>query len=252
LFFPNPDHFTSAFAIDGRCIWSTWNRVNIAGATANCLDVDETTSGGVFCHNTFVDSTFNDGVWGASIVHTGDTLLSLLFLHCNFQGNSSGGFYGDGLSQVEIANSYFEAQPYNIYLTGTYGLGVNLHGNMLWGATNTSVYNHAATSLGVYSGNRVAGTTLDWDILQTDLVNSNIRLDCNYDRGPGAFRSLTGNITVVDPTGYSILGASGATGYTRPLYLGAYALWVGSDGKLYIKSGIPTSDTDGTVVGSQT
>lgn len=33
--------------------------------------------------------------------------------------------------------------------------------------------------------------------------------------------------------------------------LGAYYLWVDSTGDLRIKSGAPTSDTDGTVVGTQ-
>ena len=51
---------------------------------------------------------------------------------------------------------------------------------------------------------------------------------------------------------YTMAGASGATGYTKPLYLGSYALWVDSTGDLRIKSGVPASDTDGTVVGTQT
>jgi len=50
---------------------------------------------------------------------------------------------------------------------------------------------------------------------------------------------------------YTMAGASGATGYTKPLYLGSYALWVDSTGDLRIKSGVPASDTDGTVVGTQ-
>ena len=36
------------------------------------------------------------------------------------------------------------------------------------------------------------------------------------------------------------------------LTLGAYSLWVDSSGRLRIKSGAPSSDTDGTVVGTQT
>jgi len=39
--------------------------------------------------------------------------------------------------------------------------------------------------------------------------------------------------------------------YQYPLYFGSWALWVDSTGKLRIKSGAPTSDTDGTVVGTQ-
>lgn len=36
------------------------------------------------------------------------------------------------------------------------------------------------------------------------------------------------------------------------LLLGGYQIWVDSQGKLRIKNGVPTSDTDGTVVGTQT
>jgi hypothetical protein len=39
--------------------------------------------------------------------------------------------------------------------------------------------------------------------------------------------------------------------WTSPVRLGNYRLWVDSSGRLRIKSGAPTSDTDGTVVGTQ-
>jgi len=42
------------------------------------------------------------------------------------------------------------------------------------------------------------------------------------------------------------------TNYLRAQRFGSYRLWVSSDGKLRIKSSAPTSDTDGTVVGTQT
>jgi hypothetical protein len=35
------------------------------------------------------------------------------------------------------------------------------------------------------------------------------------------------------------------------LRMGAYYLWVDTSGRLRIKSGAPTSETDGTVVGTQ-
>lgn len=46
--------------------------------------------------------------------------------------------------------------------------------------------------------------------------------------------------------------ASGPTGYLSPLWMGTHALWVDSTGDLRIKNTTPTSDTDGTVVGTQT
>jgi hypothetical protein len=57
---------------------------------------------------------------------------------------------------------------------------------------------------------------------------------------------LTANASLI------VTGGSGATGYTKPLFLGSYALWVDSVGDLRIKSTAPSSDTDGSVVGTQT
>jgi hypothetical protein len=47
------------------------------------------------------------------------------------------------------------------------------------------------------------------------------------------------------------IGGIGVT-YGAPIQLGTYQLWVDSSGRLRIKNGVPTSDTDGTVVGTQT
>lgn len=56
----------------------------------------------------------------------------------------------------------------------------------------------------------------------------------------------------VSPTGGFVFdGASGSNGWRRPFWAGTHALWVDSTGVLRIKSSAPASDTDGTVVGSQ-
>jgi len=55
------------------------------------------------------------------------------------------------------------------------------------------------------------------------------------------------------PAGHLAATGSNAGAYNGPhLVLGAYHLWVSSGGKLYVKSGAPTTDTDGTIVGTQT
>lgn len=46
--------------------------------------------------------------------------------------------------------------------------------------------------------------------------------------------------------------ATGDRTYTEAIAFGSQFLWVDSSGRLRIKSGVPTSDTDGTVVGTQT
>jgi hypothetical protein len=60
------------------------------------------------------------------------------------------------------------------------------------------------------------------------------------------FERSTGKVTM-NANAVTIAGT-----YQKPLYFGTYALWVDSSGKLRIKNGVPTSDTDGTIVGTQT
>ena len=55
----------------------------------------------------------------------------------------------------------------------------------------------------------------------------------------------TGQVSMTD-AGVTLAGT-----YNKPLTLGSNNLWVDGSGKLRIKSGTPSSDTDGTVVGTQ-
>jgi len=81
-----------------------------------------------------------------------------------------------------------------------------------------------------------------------DTTSGNLRFNSNLGQ-----MFVAGNGTInFDAISYQFAGASGATGYTKPLYLGLFALWVDSTGDLRIKNGPPASDTDGTVVGTQT
>jgi hypothetical protein len=62
------------------------------------------------------------------------------------------------------------------------------------------------------------------------------------------------NALIVDSAGIKTSGAvrTEYSSYTRaPLRIGAYYLWIDLSGRLRIKGSAPTSDTDGTVVGSQ-
>lgn len=82
-----------------------------------------------------------------------------------------------------------------------------------------------------------------------DSDSGNLRLTSNLGQ---RYVTTNGSFSwTASATGYVFNGASGATGYTKPIYVGSYALWVDSTGDLRIKSGAPTSDTDGTVVGTQ-
>jgi hypothetical protein len=73
-----------------------------------------------------------------------------------------------------------------------------------------------------------------------------------YHRAPASHRfqsTAAADWAFIDSAGLGI--ASG--GWDTPhLRLGSYHLWVDSTGDLRIKNGAPTSDTDGTIVGTQT
>jgi hypothetical protein len=64
-------------------------------------------------------------------------------------------------------------------------------------------------------------------------------------------RNSAGELQLWAPAGYGVRVGDGAWN-GNPTKLGAYHLWVDSTGRLRIKSSVPTSDTDGTVVGTQT
>jgi hypothetical protein len=83
-----------------------------------------------------------------------------------------------------------------------------------------------------------------------DSDGGNLRLSSNL--GQRYNTNSVGFIWNAAGTGYVFTGSSGASGWQKPVYYGSFATWVDSTGKLRIKSGAPTSDADGTVVGAQT
>lgn len=85
------------------------------------------------------------------------------------------------------------------------------------------------------------GTQTRYNRISQDYVTGNLLLE----------QLIAGTIQLKAPTGQGIIVGSGAWN-GNPLRLGGYYLWVDSSGRLRIKSSAPTSDTDGTVVGTQT
>jgi hypothetical protein len=63
-------------------------------------------------------------------------------------------------------------------------------------------------------------------------------------------KNTTGNMAVEGQL-TAVNSGGTATSYQQPVWFGSYALYVDSAGKLRIKSSAPTSDGDGTVVGTQ-
>lgn len=67
----------------------------------------------------------------------------------------------------------------------------------------------------------------------------------------GIKRTAARELSLAAPDGGASFFNQGAAWDGNHLRLGTYDLWVDSTGKLRIKNGLPTSDTDGTVVGAQ-
>ncbi len=63
--------------------------------------------------------------------------------------------------------------------------------------------------------------------------------------------SISPSPTAFNLTLYGNVSVFNGNSYLTPLQLGDYRLWVDSSGRLRIKFGAPASDTDGTVVGTQ-
>lgn len=63
--------------------------------------------------------------------------------------------------------------------------------------------------------------------------------------GVGSVGNVSGNLVVQDTAG-------NAGWNTAHLRLGIYHLWIDSSGRLRVKNSAPATDTDGTVVGTQT
>lgn len=109
------------------------------------------------------------------------------------------------------------------------------------GATNFGLDVDVANSVAYWFGN-----TNNYDRLKSGILerksNAGMRFIAGGDMEHQS--SATGNHYFSD--------TGGASTYAKGhLVLGAYHIWVNTAGKLYIKSGTPASDTDGTVVGTQ-
>lgn len=82
--------------------------------------------------------------------------------------------------------------------------------------------------------------------------NGKITLGRNADDSTLFTIEHDGSQGVLDcPNGVAIAQTQGGIGYTKPFFIGAYAFWVDGSGLFRIKAGYPSSDTDGTIVGTQ-
>jgi len=112
--------------------------------------------------------------------------------------------------------------------------------------------NVAAVAFSETNGIRLAGDTLH----TSDVASAEIQVEANINSSTYSrigFKTYNGT-SLARRSGISKDGSfeadSGAWNGGH-LILGTYHLWMSSTGKLYVKNGIPASDLDGTIVGTQ-
>ncbi|WP_309091717.1 hypothetical protein [Phenylobacterium sp.] len=69
--------------------------------------------------------------------------------------------------------------------------------------------------------------------------------------GEGVIENDGSFLALDHPNGVRVAQQQGGVGYQKPFFIGGYGLWVDGSGRLRIMAGFPSSDTDGTVVGTQ-
>ena len=105
------------------------------------------------------------------------------------------------------------------------------------GATNAQLKNCTVTSIGYLAG-FTTGIDVENSTVTTTVATLNTVTKATYKN------------STIDGQYYAF--ATGTRVYTEAIAFGNYFLWVDNGGLLRIENGAPTSDTDGTIVGTQT
>lgn len=129
---------------------------------------------------------------------------------------------------------------------GTLGVGM-IDPNFPWEVTS-AVASYLTNPLGDSDNN---GTLAVSSKTERDF---RLAFGCDSVNGVAVIQAIFAGVAkkplLLNPSGGDVMagGSSWTTGHMR---LGAYHLWVDSSGRLRIKSSAPSSDTDGTIVGTQ-
>lgn len=124
--------------------------------------------------------------------------------------------------------------------------------------TGTSFITHNSGSQFSSTLNSIAPVTIEYaGATDTTILPIYSSRDNNTSFAWKAIRASDGLVRASCTTNGILYGSravsAGQSGYNfYPLTLGNYCFWVDGSGRLRIKNGAPTSDTDGTVVGTQT
>jgi len=214
--------------IDFNCNHNRFIGVSCEGAGTQAIYINGTTSGGL--HSCSFDNCRTEGTWSADDVVIGANTQRNLVIGYNLYTT---------VTDTGDNNSYILSTGSTIKNAGNGNTALTVERNALPSGTPAlevnDLYSSSGDSYGILiksgrdtSGGYIMRAIRASDSLERFSVDSNGRL---Y-------------------TGINVETGESAWNFD-PLKLGDYVLWVDATGDLRIKNGSPTSDTDGTIVGTQ-
>jgi hypothetical protein len=207
------------------------------------------TSGGIGVENLFVDQCVltdcakNDSVYDAYVL-------------CN---NVTFGYLSATTETTTASPSVIYSSNNNNVLAGNFVLTNG--GSVLRSTTNCTLQNCVISALGAI--NTQVLLSADNSSLKNCTISNMVRLagflngltvdSCTATLSSTVLSTVTKAVYIRSTIqGQYYAFATGDRTFTEAIAFGSQFLWVDSTGDLRIKSGAPTSDTDGTVVGTQT
>lgn len=199
----------------------------------------------------------------------------------NYIGNARAGIAINKSPYITVANAFcMTNQTAGIYIdnsTSTAGryVGNAAHTGLI--ITNNTCNNNSQIGANVYSGIYLDGydtVTISnnhaTDIQTTKTQSRGLVVTSHARNGNVGMigNDFAGNLNAVgllynaisqisansgnNPSDKSFLASTSSSYTDLPLKIGSYSIWISNAGKLMIKNGTPSTDTDGTVVGTQT
>lgn len=240
--------FENGIDVAGRTIWTEFENIYIASARGNGISI---ASAGTTNHTSFRNVRAADSWnYGIYINNTQIDLINGLEFDqtdVEYNGNNPSltncaGMYLTGVSQVNIVNSYFEAncapnkadqKLAEIRLTGTYNQSVNIR-NCVFNLQyrENGIYNDSLQTTGMYDGNKFTGSGENGMTIYiaTHHYMSNIVVGANFSSTPTIVPDNTGHthVRTLAPFGFDYSAVTSVTNNT---------LTVGGSNGLYLYYG---------------
>ena len=256
--FCKSDGFVIPYQANGAILSGCYAFAN--GKTGFLIGSARTTLNGCISQD---NSQLTTNTYSAYFLDSGNEPLNALsFVSCHAIGTTHKyGLDASGANTIQaqwaFGNLEGNTGTYNI---GSYAIQILLQGT---GARNLGIDTPVPSARLSISSDIVAYTTTPlgdtgnggtFDIKNATTPDKKITFGYDGTNDIGVIQSMHRGITpkavAINPSGGAVMVGNG-TWNTGPMRLGSNYLWIDSSGRLRIKNSVPTSDTDGTVVGTQ-